>query len=104
MRTLLKLSIPVESGNRAVKDGTLERVIGDAIARLRPEASYFYPENGRRSCLMVFDLKNVADIPMIAESFFLELNAAVDFTPVMNAEDLKKGLGSRTEEHAAVGR
>ena len=104
MRTLMKVSIPVESGNRTVKDGTLQRVIGDAVTRLRPEASYFFPQNGLRSCLMVFDLKNVSDIPGIVEPFFVELNAAADFIPVMNAEDLRKGLGTFVDEHAAVRR
>ena len=104
MRTLMKFSFPVETGNRAIKDGTLERVVGETITRLRPEASYFYPENGRRTCLLVFDLKNVSDIPSIVEPFFEELNAAVDVIPVMNAEDLKKGLGALADANAAVRR
>jgi hypothetical protein len=43
---------------------------------------------------MVFDLKDPSEIPAIAEPFFLNLNAKVEFSPVMNAEDLKKGLES----------
>jgi hypothetical protein len=41
---------------------------------------------------MVFDLKDPSEIPGIAEPFFMHLNAKVDFCPVMNAEDLQKGL------------
>ena len=103
MRMMMRVSMPVEAGNRGAKDGTIERLIGSTMDRLRPEAAYFYPENGRRTALMVFDLKNPSDIPGIAEPFFSELNAAVDLIPVMNAEDLKKGLSS-IGEHAALRR
>jgi hypothetical protein len=101
MRMMLKVSLPVESGNRAIKDGSIERVIQTTMDRLRPEAAYFYPENGKRSFLMVFDLKNTADIPTIVEPFFLELGADASMIPVMNAEDLKKGLSSMGE-HATT--
>lgn len=94
MRTLMRVSIPVEAGNRAIRDGSLERAIGGTIDRLRPEATYFYPESGHRTCLMVFDLKSPSDLPRISELFFMELNAAVEMFPVMNLEDLKTGLKS----------
>ncbi len=93
MRTMMKVIIPVEKGNAAIKDGSLPKIIGEAIERLQPEASYFLTDGGSRSCLMVFDLKDPADIPSIAEPFFMGLNATVSFSPAMNAEDLQKGLG-----------
>jgi hypothetical protein len=42
----------------------------------------------------VFDLKDPSEIPSIAEPFFLNFNAKVAFCPVMNAEDLQKGLAA----------
>ena len=42
--------------------------------------------------MMIFDLKDPSDIPDIAETFFLNLNAKLDFSPVMNADELKNGL------------
>ena len=92
MRMMLKVSIPVESGNAAVKDGNLKKILGDALERLKPEAAYFLAEDGRRTAMMVFDLADQADIPSIAEPFFVGFNAAVSIVPVMNADDLKKGL------------
>jgi hypothetical protein len=100
---MMRVSMPVETGNRAIKDGSVERGIAGLMDRLHPEAAYFFPQNGQRSFLMVFDLKNPADIPAIVEPLFLELGASVDLTPVMNAEDLKKGL-SNIGEHAAARR
>ena len=92
MRTLLKVTIPVEAGNKGVQDGTIQRVMGETMERLRPEAAYFFAEGGMRAGLFVFDLKDSLDIPSIAEPFFSGINASVEFTPVMNADDLKKGL------------
>jgi hypothetical protein len=93
MRMMLDVSIPVEAGNAAIKDGRLQRTIGAVVDQLRPEASYFYPANGKRHAIMVFDLKDQSQIPVIVERFFLELNAEARLTPVMNLEDLQKGLG-----------
>jgi hypothetical protein len=92
MRTLLRVTIPADSGNKAIQDGTIQRVIADTMERLRPEAAYFFADEGMRSGMFVFDLKDSSDIPSIAEPFFAGFNAAVEFQPVMNADDLKKGL------------
>jgi len=43
---------------------------------------------------MVFDLKDPSQIPVISEMFFFGLHAHIDYKPVMNAEDLRKGLSS----------
>jgi hypothetical protein len=101
MRTLMKVSIPVESGNRGIKDGNLESAIQGIMKRLVPEAAYFYPENGHRTMLMVFDLKSPADLPTITEPLFMDLNASVEMYPVMNPEDLKQGLAAMMEQRGA---
>ena len=93
MRTLLKFQFPVEAANQGIKDGTLPRTVEGFIQQHKPEAAYFFAEEGLRTALFVFDLKDTSDIPSIAEPFFMTLNAAVSATPVMNAEDLKTGLG-----------
>jgi hypothetical protein len=102
MRTLMKVTMPVGAGAPNAKDGSIERVLGETANRLRPEASYFYPEAGRRTCIMIFDLKNPSDIPSIAEPIFSELNGTVEMHPVMNADDLKKGLATYLEQNAAL--
>lgn len=92
MRTLLKATLDVEASNKAILDGTLSRIMKDTADRLKPEATYYLVQDGCRSCIMVFDLKDPSDIPAIAEVFFLNLKAKVEFSPVMNADDLQKGL------------
>lgn len=92
MRTLMKVVMPVETGNRAINDGSLPQTISALMERNKPEASYFYAENGKRTMLFVLDMKETAQIPEIAEPLFMSLNAEVQFYPVMNAADLKTGL------------
>ncbi len=92
MRTLLKVSVPVDGGNRAVKDGSLAKVIGDTMERIKPEATYFGVEDGKRTAYMFFDLKETSQVPSIAEPIFMALHATIELTPVMNPQELKAGL------------
>ncbi|ONI84586.1 hypothetical protein ALI22I_28975 [Saccharothrix sp. ALI-22-I] len=39
-----------------------------------------------------FDLADPAQIPVIAEPLFRSLNCTVEFIPVMNVDDLQRGL------------
>jgi hypothetical protein len=93
MRTMIRFTVPVERGNRAFQDGSLQKIIMELIKRLKPEAAYFLPERGIRTGMMFVDLKDSSEIPAIAEPLFEELHAAVEFLPVMNADELKKGIG-----------
>lgn len=93
MRTMVKVSLPIGPANEAVRDGRLQSTIQAFMAEFRPEASYFFAEGGRRTALFVLDLQDASRIPVVAESLFMKLDADVDFRPVMNAEDLQKGLG-----------
>ncbi len=95
MRMMLQMAIPVETGNDAAMHGTLGTIIQKVIAQLKPEASYFFPnEQGERNAIFVFDMKDTSEIPPIAEPLFMGLHARLKMTPVMNAEDLAKGLGA----------
>lgn len=92
MRMMMKVVIPVEAGNKGIAQGTLANVVDRFIEQHDPEASYFVSEHGRRTAFFFFDLRNARDIPMVAESFFMELNASVEITPAMNAADMKAGV------------
>lgn len=100
MRTLLKVVMEVEASNNAIKSGKLPEVIKATADRLKPEATYFFASEGCRTCLMVFDMSDPSQIPVIAEPFFMELNAKLEFQPVMNMEDLQKGLAAAEKNFA----
>jgi len=96
--------MPVAAGAPTGKDGTIERVLGETASHLRPEAAYFRPENGHRTAIMIFDLRSPSDIPAIAEPLFTELNGTLEMHPVMNVEDLKKGVATYLEQSVALHR
>lgn len=92
MRTMLKAQFPVGPGNAAIVSGVLPKTIQATMDTLKPEAAYFFAVDGLRTAIFVFDLKATSDIPSIAEPLFQQLQASVQFIPVMNADDLQAGL------------
>ena len=88
MRFLFKISIPVEAGNKAAKDGF--SVIPKILEQQKPEAAYFIAENGNRTGILVIDMSDASQIPAIAEPWFLALGASIEVTPAMVPADLKK--------------
>src|ERR687898_332174 len=94
MRMMLKVTLPTEVGNRAMKDGSFARIMDDMISRLKPEAAYFVADKGCRCAMLFFDMRDASDIPAIAEPLFVGLHAEIELLPVMNADDLQKGLSA----------
>jgi hypothetical protein len=92
MRVMAKICMPVEAGNRAIKDGTIGATMQRAAERWKPEAMYFTTFDGERTAFMIFDLPEVSDLPPFAEPLFQGLNANVQVAPVMNVDDLQSGL------------
>lgn len=92
MRVMAKITVPVESGSQAIKDGNMGKLIQAAAERWKPEAMYFGPAEGRRTAFMVFDMADPSDMVPFSETFFQELNADVEVIPVMTADDVQKGL------------
>jgi hypothetical protein len=89
MRMLLRVSIPAETGNAAVKAGTLGPTIERILADIKPEAAYFFADDsGQRSGSIVFDMKDSSQMPAVSEPWFLAFNAKVSFRPVMSPQDL----------------
>jgi hypothetical protein len=94
MRVLATVNIPVEAGNRAIKDGSLPQIIDAFMAKAKPESAVFGLGGGQRTMFVVFDLASPADIPVLFEPLFMGFDAAIDIQPVMDAADLQKGLSS----------
>jgi hypothetical protein len=92
MRMLMRVQVPTAVGSKAIKDGSLPRVVQSTMERYKPEAAYFTSVDGVRTAYFVLDIADVSQIPVIAEPLFMELDAKIDLVPVMNADDLAKGL------------
>lgn len=94
MRVMLRANLDTQISNEALKNGTLPKVVQSVMERLKPEAAYFGPSEGGRSCTLVFDMQDSSQLPSIAEPFFEEFGAKVEIQPVMNVEDMQKGLAA----------
>jgi hypothetical protein len=92
MRMLLKWELGLEATNEAVRSGNMAKVNELLAAHTQPEAAYFGTENGKRTGYIFFDLTDTAQIPVIAEPLFQQLHSTVEFIPVMNADELQRGL------------
>ena len=90
MRMMLKVSLPVDKGNAAIKDGSLVAKIQSILADLKPEAAYFTEFDGKRTGLIFFDMTDTSEIPAVAEPWFLAFDASVEIKAVMNRDDLAR--------------
>ncbi len=94
MRFLMKVNIPVESGNAAAKAGKLGTMVQSILADVKAEAAYFTDTNGQRTGFIVLEMQDASEIPAIAEPWFLAFNASIELHPVMLPADLAKASGA----------
>jgi hypothetical protein len=92
MRMMMRARIPVEAGNVGLTKGTLPATLQAVMALVQPEAVYIGADQGERTVMIFFDMKESSDIPAITEPFFQNANASVELLPVMNQEDLMAGM------------
>jgi hypothetical protein len=92
MRMMMKMTIDTEAGSRAIESGELREMMQEMMGRLQPEAAYFGPSGGNRTAFIVFDLKDPSQLPPLTEPMFRMAKAKIEMFPVMNRDDLEKGL------------
>lgn len=92
MRMMMKVQMDTEAASTAIADGSIPQLMQDTLGRLQPEAAYFGPENGVRTAFIVFDMQDPSQLPTISEPLFSRLKANIQVFPVMDREDLQKGL------------
>ena len=93
MRVLVRVILPTEAGNRAIKGQEFIKNIQSFMDNYKAEAAFFTPSNGDRSANFIIDMPSSDMMATIAEPFF-QMGARVEMQPVMNFEDLKKGLSA----------
>lgn len=94
MRMMMKVQMDTEAANKTLSDGSMPELLQTAMSQLRPEAAYFGPEDGVRTAFFIFDLADPSLIPAISEPLFQKLRAKITMIPVMNQDDLQRGLQS----------
>ena len=92
MRFLVRIRLPVEEGNKMVKDPKGLQKLEAYYKKVKAEAAYFYEDKGQRTMAFILNLQSADMMPVVAEPMFQEFNAKVEFHPVMILEDLKKGF------------
>ena len=92
MRMMVKISLPTETANEAMANGTFAATLQTFLAEVKPEAAYFVAENGVRTTYMFLDMTESSQLPALAEPAFLAYHAKVEVTPAMNLEDLKAAM------------
>ncbi|MGW0736719.1 DUF3303 family protein [Streptomyces sp. NPDC002851] len=94
MRVMLRAQLDTQMANESIKNGTMPKIMETMMERLKPEAAYFCPSEGGRSCTFVFDMQDSSQLPTIAEPLFENFGAKIEIQPVMDPSDLQKGLAA----------
>jgi hypothetical protein len=90
MRFMLTFRIPMEKGNKMIKDGTLPETLQTILEDLEPEAAYFSDIEGARGGYLVINMDDASQMPALSEPLFLGLGATIQAHPVMVPEDLER--------------
>lgn len=92
MRFVIRATIPVEAGNKMIKDPNFLKNLEEHLTAIKAEASYFYESGGLRTFAFVVDMQSADMLPSIAEPLFQRYNARVECHPAMILADLKKAI------------
>lgn len=94
MRFMLQVTLPVEDGNRAAREGTFGQVVQSFVEQNQPEAVYFVPKDGKRSLVAFLDIPDESRLIAICEPFYAQFNASIEILPAMTGEGVLKGVQS----------
>ncbi|MEU5115468.1 hypothetical protein [Streptomyces longwoodensis] len=92
MRVLMKATMDTEKANEVIRSGKMPELLQETLDMLKPEAAYFGAIGGRRTALLFLDMQDSSEMPRNGEPFFSQLNAEVEVYPIMNLDDLHRGL------------
>lgn len=90
MRMLPQVTVPHDTFNAAVKDGSAGEKLRAILEDMKPEAVYFTEIDGKRTAVLIVDLPDASKVPSLAEPWFLTFHADVRFHVVMSPDDLAR--------------
>jgi hypothetical protein len=90
MRMLLSAEFPLEPFNTLVRTKKIGPLMERIMQEIKPEATYFTEQDGKRGCICVVNVADPSMVPKIAEPLFLSFNAEVRFRVAMSPEELAK--------------
>jgi hypothetical protein len=101
MRMIMLVQCPIEPFNTLVRNGTVGEKMHQILDATKPEAAYFTERDGRRGAIFVVNLDGAADVTRLAEPWFLQFNAEVEFRIAMTPEELGQAdLGAQGKKWA----
>ncbi|WP_158681734.1 hypothetical protein [Microbulbifer pacificus] len=92
MRLLMQIVIPVEKGNAAASDGSLQKAFDDFVTEAKPEAAYFFLREGKRAAFFVFEEESQKNLIAHNEKMFVALDAEISIQPVLSHGELSEQL------------
>ncbi len=90
MKMLLRVELPAGPFNAAVRDGSIGQKIQSILDDAKPEIAYFTELDGHRGAIMIVDVETPSSVPRLAEPWFLQFDANVEFHIAMAPEELKQ--------------
>jgi hypothetical protein len=94
MRMMMKAKMDSAAASKAIREGRMTEVMRSTMEQLKPEAAYFGPDGGQRTAFIVFEMDDPSQLPAISEPLFSEFHATVEVFPVMDRDDLERGLSA----------
>lgn len=95
---MMKVKMDTAAASKAIQAGRMPTVMRSLMEQLKPEAAYFGPDGGHRTAFIIFQMDDPSQLPSISEPLFSEFNATVEVFPVMDREDLERGLSALGSE------
>lgn len=88
-RFLVRASLPVAVGAEQHFNPVYKGRLGDVIKRINPDDCWFIMDGG--PCIhMIVSIRDMADLPVIAETLWLGLSAEVEIIPALTIRDIEK--------------
>jgi hypothetical protein len=99
MRMMLKAHLGTAEAAKSIEAGRMPMIMHAMMEQLKPEAAYFGPDDGHRTAFIVFQMDDPSQLPAMTEPLYSELGANVQIFPVMDRDDLERGLSALGQGH-----